>query len=243
MAGKMPPGPSGGYPSAQKQPPPYQPYPGTTVVVQGTPTTVVHQKPASGFFGSMMKEMNKVGNQIGKEIDYMGNKINEAADTSASGPVLSLFQTGNVIQLVSRSSGKALQIMMGPLGQLVLDGNGPVVPGAFNAAWTVVNEGNNQARLHNNNNYLTIASGHVTLVHMPPGAMHGVETKWQLSLMQNFLMLESMRERGRHLGILPNGQIKPALACGREQHAQFGVQLVSSPYPHGATSTVTVVKK
>ena len=64
------------------------------------------------------------------------------------------------------------------------------------------------------------------LLVQPPGIMHGVETKWQLSLMQNFVLLESMKERGRHIGILPNGQLKPALACGRENHAQFGVQLV-----------------
>lgn len=60
----------------------------------------------------------------------------------------------------------------------------------------------------------------------PPGVMHGVETKWQLSMMQNFVLLESMKERGRHIGVLPNGQLKPALACGRENHAQFGVQLL-----------------
>lgn len=238
----MPPGPSGsGYAGYSEPPPPYQS--NTTVVVQGGSTTVVHQKPASGFFGSMMKEMNKVGNQIGKEIDYMGKKINDAVDTSASCPLLNLFQTGNVIQLVSRSSGKSLQIMMGPLGQLVLDGNGPVGPGAFNATWTVVNEGNNQVRLHNNNNFLMIVNGNVTLANMPPGALHGVETKWQLSLMQNFVMLESMRERSRHLGVLPNGQLKPALACGREQHAQFGVQLLSSAYPQAGATHVTVVKK
>lgn len=60
----------------------------------------------------------------------------------------------------------------------------------------------------------------------PPGVMHGVETKWQLSMMQHFVLLESMKERGRHIGVLPNGQLKPALACGREIHAQFGVQLL-----------------
>ncbi|XP_076458038.1 uncharacterized protein LOC143291774 [Babylonia areolata] len=244
MAGKMP--PSYPYPGGQGQPPPYQQYPGTstTVVVQGAPqTTVVHQKPSRGFFGSLMKDLNSVGNQIGKEIDYLGNKINDAVDTNASNPLLAMLQTGNVVQLVSRASGRALQILMGPSGQLMVDGNGPVGPGAFNTAWTVVNEGMNQVRLHNNNNYLTVVGGHTTLVNMPPGSMHGVDTKWQVSVMQNFLVLESLKERGRHMGILHNGQLKPALACGREQHAQFGLQLLSSPYPQGATAQVTVVKK
>jgi hypothetical protein len=34
------------------------------------------------------------------------------------------------------------------------------------ALWTVVNEGKNQVRLHNNYNYLTIVNGHTTLIHM-----------------------------------------------------------------------------
>jgi hypothetical protein len=35
-----------------------------------------------------MKEVNLVGNQIGKEIDYMGKKINETVDSSYSHPLL-----------------------------------------------------------------------------------------------------------------------------------------------------------
>jgi hypothetical protein len=57
--------------------------------------------------------------------------------------------------------------------------------------------------------------------------MHGVETKLQLGIMENnFVIMSSVKEPGRHVGILNNGQLKPALACGREQHAEFGVQLV-----------------
>ncbi|KAK7105896.1 uncharacterized protein [Littorina saxatilis] len=257
MAEKGPMGGAGGPPPGP--PPPYQAYPnatypavGTTVVVTGGPkTTVVHtsqqrvvHKPAGGFFSSVMKEVNSVGKQLGKEIDYLGNKINEAVDTSRTAPLLSLFQTGNVVQLVSRSSGKALEILAGPDGRLVLDGKGPVDPNAFNTVWTVINEGNNQVRLHNNYNYLTISSGHTMLIHMPPGEIHGVETKWQLTtnLEARFVMLESLKERGRYVGILPSGELKPALACSRENDAHFGVQLVYSPYPHPPTSTtVTTV--
>ena len=47
----------------------------------------------------------------------------------------SLFQTGNVIQLISRSSGKALEILSGPNGQLIVDGNGPVDPNAFHSQY------------------------------------------------------------------------------------------------------------
>lgn len=242
MAQKYPGGAAGGYP--QGPPPPYQAYPQTTVVVSQAPPIVVH-KPQRGLLGSLMNEVSLIGNQIGREIDYVGNKINDTVDTSASAPSLALFQTGNVVQFISRTTGKALQILMGQDGHLIVDGNGPVDRNAFHATWTVVNEGKNQVRLHNNNNYLTIVNGHTTLIQMQPGTLHGVETKFQLSLMGNFVLLESLKERGCHVGVLPTGQIKPALACGRENHAHFGVQLVYSPYTPGATvtTTVTVVKK
>ena len=35
-----------------------------------------------------MKEVNLLGNQIGREIDYMSNKINEAVYTSSTAPAL-----------------------------------------------------------------------------------------------------------------------------------------------------------
>ena len=34
------------------------------------------------------------------------------------------------------------------------------------ASWTVVNEGNNQVRLHNNNNFLTIMNGNTMVISM-----------------------------------------------------------------------------
>ena len=59
--------------------------------------------------------------------------------------------------------------------------------------------------------------------------MHGVETKFQLvQILGQFIVLESMAERRRHIGVLQNGQLKPALACGREDHAQFGIRLIVS---------------
>ncbi|WAR04225.1 hypothetical protein MAR_019594, partial [Mya arenaria] len=63
------------------------------------------------------------------------------------------------------------------------------------------------------------------VINMPPGQMHGVETKFQLYERGAFVHLESMKERGRHLGILPGGQLKPALATGKEDHSMFGVRL------------------
>ena len=41
------------------------------------------------------------------------------------------FKTGNVIQLVSQSSGHSLQVVVGPAGQLVVDGMGPEGPTVY----------------------------------------------------------------------------------------------------------------
>ena len=56
--------------------------------------------------------------------------------------------------------------------------------------------------------------------------MQGVETKFQLVQSNQFVYLESMKERGRHVGILPDGQLKSAIATGKEAHSQFGVRLL-----------------
>lgn len=43
---------------------------------------------------------------------------------------------------------------------------------------------------------------------------------------QNFVCLESVKERGKCVGVLPDGSLKPALACSAsDDHAKFGVHL------------------
>ena len=58
--------------------------------------------------------------------------------------------------------------------------------------------------------------------------MHGIETKFQLTQSGQFVYLESMKERSKHIGILPSGQLKAALATGKENHSMFGVRLMVS---------------
>jgi hypothetical protein len=48
-----------------------------------------------------------------------------------------LFRTGNVIQLVSRSSGKAVQVVVAPSGQLVVDALGPEGPQVYHGQYKV----------------------------------------------------------------------------------------------------------
>lgn len=217
-----------GYPGAVNNPPPptVYTYPNSTVVVQQQQPTVVH-KSSRGLFGQIGHEINMLGRTVGRELDWTADQINRSLSTTATSQVLTLFQSGNVIQLVSRASGRSLQIVQGPTG-LVVDGLGP--DNAFNAQWTVVNEGANQVRLHNNNNFLAIINGATVVMHMPPGSVHTNDTKFQMTQLGQFIVFSSMREPGKHIGILPNGQLKAALATGREDHGQFGVRLIHSPH-------------
>lgn len=217
-----------GYPGHVNNPPPptVYTYPNSTVVVQQTQPTVVH-KSSPGLFGQIGRELNLLGKTVSRAVDYTADEINKSIATTATGQVLTLFQSGNVVQLVSRASGRSLQIVQGPAG-LVVDGLGQ--DGMFNVQWTVVNEGANQVRLHNNNNFLAVVNGATVIMHMPPGSVHTNNTKFQLSQIGQFIVLASMNDQRQHVGVMPRGELKAALACGREDHAQFGIKLVHSPH-------------
>ncbi|XP_033762545.1 uncharacterized protein LOC117344054 [Pecten maximus] len=238
--GNMPPGyqqPQGTYPGGPVPPPysaqPQTAYPGPTVIVQQQRVIAAPPPRSShGILGFLSKEVNAVGRMTEREINYVADKAFGSIDQNATYPVLDHFQTNNVIQLVSRASGHTIQIVVSPTGQLVVDGAGQEGPNVPNAIWTVVNEGKNQVRLHNNNNYLAISNGNTCLVNMPPGSKHGVETLLQLSSFGNqFVSLMSKKVHGQYVGVLPSGQLKAALATGCGDHGQFGVRLIYSPYP------------
>lgn len=213
-------------------PPPYYP-PGpqgppqhNVVYVQQPPTIVAAPKPKTnhGIFGFVERELNAAGRMIDREIGAVASTVTTQAQ------VLNNFATNNVVQLISRTSGRTLQVVQSATGHLVVDGCGADAQ-AFNNVWTVINEGSNMVRLHNNNHYLAIVNGTTTVVFMQPGTPHGIETKLRLSAIGNFVLIESCKETGRHVGILEKGNLKPALATGRETHSHFGVRLVSTPYP------------
>ena len=46
-----------------------------------------------------------------------------------------------------------------------------------------------------------------------------------------------MKEHGKHVGILPTGELKSALATGKEMAAHFGVRLIVSGMKRGACIT------
>ncbi|KAK2191613.1 hypothetical protein NP493_50g04065 [Ridgeia piscesae] len=181
----------------------------------------------SGLLGSLKKGLSDVGRNISKEADRASQSFQHAVDANRSSPILDLFRSGNVIQLISRSSGKCLEIVQAPDGKLIVD-----------AHWTVLNEGNNIIRLYSGNNYLAIANGTTQIISVSSPALAGVETTFRLSQTDQFILLEARRENGLHVGILPTGELKSALATGRETHAHFGVRLiVSASGKHGIHPT------
>jgi len=145
------------------------------------------------------------------------------------------------VQFISRKSGRTLQIVQAPTGQLVVDGMGPEGPTFYNAHWTVLNEGNNIVRLYNQSNYLAIVNGSTIIVPVANPAMAGVETKLRLGQTGQFVTLESFKGSGHHIGILQDGSLKSALATGKEMDAHFGVRLIHSPYAMAAAPGSTTV--
>jgi len=219
------------YPS-QGQPQVYTPAPGSSYVAAPPAEASAPQQPKKkGMFGNFMKEMDKVGKKVSQGIDSASKKIEETVDQKWSSYLLDMFKNGNTVQLVSRSSSRTVQIVMSSAGVLVLDAMGPLDPNASNSTWTVINEGNNQVRLHNYGNFMAVIKGQVVVVPVPLGTAPGPETKFQLSQTQNFVMLESLTERNNHVGFLNTGELKPAVSTFKEISSQYGVKLLSTAYP------------
>jgi hypothetical protein len=190
----------------------------------------------SGFLSSLKKEANIIGKEISRGAEDLGRSVGHVVDEVRSSPLLDLFKSGNVVQLISRSSGKTLQIVQAPTGQLVVDGQGPEGPEFYHAHWTVLNEGGNVVKLYNQTNYLAVINGAALVITVATSALAGPETRFRLSQTGQFITLESKKEPSRHIGILSNGQLKSALACGKENDGQFGVRLIYSPYAAGASA-------
>ncbi|XP_062572920.1 uncharacterized protein LOC134234887 [Saccostrea cucullata] len=164
----------------------------------------------------------------------LGHAVEEALEveektTIKKGTLMSNFDTGNQVQLVSKASGRTLRIIQARSGQLKVDSRGDLGGQEWNAVWTVINEGHNQIRLHNNFNFLAIVNGETTVIHVPQGSEHDKpETKLQVIIHpESFVTLESMREPEKCIGILDSGSLKSAENCTcHDDHSMFGVHLI-----------------
>lgn len=187
-------------------------------------------KTSTGFLDSIVHEVRQLGKTVDRELTWATGKINQTMESHTSSPLLNLFRTGNVVQLVSKMTGCTLQILQTLDGKLIVDAKGSVGYGAFNASWTVINEGENKVRLHNNNNYLAIVDGYTQVVCLPPDTKHGVETKFHVSQAGEWALFQSVHEPNHYIAVFPDGYLRPAKDSTRGPNAHFGVQLISSPY-------------
>ncbi|XP_065932146.1 uncharacterized protein [Magallana gigas] len=179
----------------------------------------------------LSQNQHKIGHAVEEVLDAAGNAITSETKKKKIGPLLSNFETGNQIQLVSKTSGRSLRIAEARSGKLVADGRGDIGEQAWNAVWTVINEGHNQVRLHNHNNFLAIVNGQTIVIHVPQGSEHDkLETLLLLVLdPENFVALESVREPEKCVGIEENGSLKSAENCySSDDHAMFGVHLIKT---------------
>ncbi|XP_054724678.1 uncharacterized protein LOC129234661 isoform X2 [Uloborus diversus] len=148
-------------------------------------------------------------------------------------PVGANIKSGNVVSFISRISGQSLQILQAPDGRLVLDCLGGDGHQFVNAHFTIVQDREGYILLHNNFNYLAIKEGTVQLYSAGPNGLPTPECRFKVRevLMQNqFVTVESVSERGRYIAVLPNGQMKSAIATtGADQDTHFAVRLIYSP--------------
>jgi hypothetical protein len=195
----------------------------------------------------MLSNIGKGISNAAESVSKEAGKLTTAAEKKwaefNTSPLLESFRTGNVIQLVSRSTGKTLEVVKDNQGQHVLDGLGPdgsatdyVFSTAANAVlpdcpfghanWVCINEGSHVVHLHNNNNFIAIKDGKTILVHCEPASV-GPETRLKVKdLDKTFVSLMSANEHGQHVGVLPTGEMKPAIATGSENDGQFGVRII-----------------
>ncbi|XP_065932148.1 uncharacterized protein [Magallana gigas] len=169
-----------------------------------------------------------IQHQIGHAVEDAAGDVT-AKNKLKSGSLFSTFETGNQIMLVSRTSGRALRILRTKADKLKVDGRGTVTRQEWNAVWTVFNEGHNQVRLHNHNNFLAIVNGEATVITVPEGSEHNIlETKLQLVLdPESFVALESIQEPEKCVGVEDNGSMKAAENCtSSDNHAMFGIHLI-----------------
>lgn len=179
----------------------------------------------------VVDKLEKAGDVVQSKLEAAGHYLESEWNKHNFGPVLNNFVTGYRIQLVSRASHHTLQIVEGPSGQLTLDGKGEIGAHAWNAIWTVVNDGNNQVQLYNNNNFLAIVNGEPVVIQVGNGAQIGAETKFQLVLNGDYLVaLQSTVGPERCIGINEDGSLKTAQICASSSvNSLFGVLLIKNP--------------
>lgn len=215
-------------------PPPYTP---TTPPLQRSniPPAATYVPPASSQYPShgLQGTLQSVGKEVGGVLKGLTKAGVKALNKVLDHPTLDYVKNGNVIQVISRMTGRSVQILQSPDGRLVLDGLGGDGHQYINAHFTVIQDYDNHILLHNNFNYLAIKDGIAQVYSAGPAGVATTACRFKIRevMLQNqFVVIESVAERGRYLAVLPTGQMKSSLATSpSDNDTHFAIRLIYSP--------------
>lgn len=165
-----------------------------TVSQQRAPVNIVvvqqaqpKPKPNRGFLSGIISDLSKGVNNAARDVTGVASKLYH-------GNIMNHLTTGSVIQLYFEKTGKTVQIVQSPNGNLILDILGYLSPQAYNAHWIVYQELGNVIKLYNQDNYIGILNGQVVLFKAANPVIAPPETRWKVcqSSSSSEISLQSM---------------------------------------------------
>ncbi len=146
------------------------------------------------------------------------------------------LKPGNVIQFLSRSSGRTIQIVVSKTtNELICDaigGSGSFYPNAY---WLVVCSQNGRHYFHNNYNYLAIKNGKIVIIPCTNSDKPPNEAEFRVQDVlgsAQAVYLESVHMPGYFIGFDDEGQPGDEIKLkAKEKFGQFEIQLVSLNFP------------
>jgi len=150
---------------------------------------------SSGLFGSTLGGM--FDSALGT-LNGVARKIDHEVSVLHAGDLFRIyFVTGNDLQIISRETGRCLQIIMDPhTNSLTVDFNGITEAMAFNSVWRVHVENGMHVQLYNQDNYLAAVNKSLVLLKAPYPTAAPVATKFLIRQLGNYVGLESVQFMG-----------------------------------------------
>ncbi|CAF3895383.1 unnamed protein product, partial [Adineta steineri] len=191
---------------------------------------------AMSFFGSLGKKAVEKAYDLASKVEGGRDYLTTAANTVNSlvkgkDPRVYL-KPGNVIQFLSRSSGRTIQIVVSKTSnELICDaigGTGSYYP---NAHWLVVCTSNGRYCFHNNYNYLAINNGKIIIIPSTSNEKAPTEAEFRAQDVlgsAQAIYLESVHMPGYFVNFnddgVPSEDIKLKT---KEKFGQFEIQLIA----------------
>ncbi|CAF3760049.1 unnamed protein product [Rotaria sordida] len=127
--------------------------------------TTIKEQPADNLGKKAVEKAYDLASKVEGGRDYLTNAANTVNSLVKGKDARVYLKPGNVIQFISRGSGRSLQIVVSKdTNELICDaigGTGPYFP---NANWLVVCGQHSRYYFHNNYNYLGIRNGKIVII-------------------------------------------------------------------------------